>query len=61
MKTKEELLKMFFARLAELQHGEIKITNPEYAKQESIELRLLYDILGDDVPDGFWEQAEREV
>ena len=61
MKTKEELLKMLFARLAELQHGGIKEENPEYAKQEAIELNLLYDILGDDVPEEFWEQIEKEI
>ena len=61
MKTKQELLEMLFSRLAELQHGGIKIDNPEYAKQEAIELALLYDILGDDVPEDFWEQIEAEI
>ena len=61
MKTKQELLEMLFSRLAELQHGGIKIYNPEYAKQEAIELALLYDILGDDVPEDFWEQIEAEI
>ena len=61
MKTKEELLKMLFVRLALLKYGGIKIENPEYAKQEAIELALLYDILGDDVPEGFWEQIEEEL
>ena len=61
MKTKQELLKMLFSRLAELQHGGIKIDNPEYAKREAIELALLYDILGDDVPESFWEQIEAEI
>lgn len=61
MKTKQELLSMLFSRLAELQHGGIKINNPDYAKQEAIELALLYDILGDEVPEGFWEQIENEI
>ena len=61
MKTKQELLSMLFARLAELQHGGIKIDNPEYAKQEAIELSLLYDILGDEVPEEYWEQIEKEI
>lgn len=61
MKTKQELLSMLFSRLAELQHGGIKIDNPDYAKQEAIELSLLYDILGDEVPEDYWEQIENEV
>ena len=61
MKTKQELLSMLFARLAELQHGGIKIDNPEYAKQEANELALLYDILGDKVPEEYWEQIEKEI
>jgi len=44
MKTTEELLQMLYSRLTELTDGTIKITNPEYAKQEAIELGLLYDI-----------------
>lgn len=61
MRTKQELLKMLFSRLAELQHGGIKVDNPEYAKQEAIELALLYDILGDEVPEDYWEQIEKEI
>ena len=61
MKSKQELLKMLFSRLAELQHGGIKVENPEYAKQEAMELSLLYDILGDEVPEEFWEQIEEEI
>ena len=61
MKSKEELLKMLFVRLAELQHGAIKIDNPEYAETEKTELKLLYEILGDDVPEAYWEQIEKEI
>ena len=61
MKSKEELLKMLFERLAELQDGRIKINNPEYAKTEKAELALLYDILGEDVPENYWEQIEKEI
>lgn len=61
MRTKQELLKMLFSRLAELQHGGIKVDNPEYAKQEAIELALLYDILGDEVPEDYLEQIEKEI
>lgn len=61
MKTKQELLKMLFSRLAELQYGKIKVDNPEFAKQEAIELSLLYDILGDDVPEDYWASIEAEI
>lgn len=61
MKTKQELLKMLFSRLAELQNGKIKQDNPKYAEQERIELSLLYDILGEEVPEEYWEQIETEI
>ena len=61
MKSKQELLSMLFSRLAELQHGGIKVEHPEYAKQEANELALLYDILGDEVPEEYWEQIENEI
>lgn len=60
MKTLEELLSMLFTRLAELQDGNIKNSNPEYAKQEAIEMGLLYDILGEEVPEEYWETIEEE-
>ena len=61
MKSKKELLKMLFERLAELQDGRVKINHPEYAKAEKTELALLYDILGEDVPEDYWEQIEKEI
>lgn len=61
MKNKDELLKMLFARLAELQDGRIKEDNPDYAKQLSVELALLYNILGEDVPESYWEQIEEQI
>ena len=61
MKTKQELLSMLFCRLAELQHGGIKIENPEYARQDATELALLYDILGDEAPENYWKQIEKEI
>ena len=60
MKTLEELLSMLFARLAELQDGRIKENNPEYAKQEAIEMGLLSDILGEEVPEAYWDIIEKE-
>ena len=61
MKSKKDILKMLFSRLAELQDGRIKINNPKYAEQERIELALLYDILGDDVQEEFLGQIEKEI
>ena len=61
MKSKEELLSMLYSKLAELQDGRIKVNNPEFVEQLKIELALLYDILGEDVPEEFWEQIEKEI
>ena len=58
MKTKEELLEMLYSRLAELQGG---CASPTLAEQLKIELSLLYDILGEEVPEEFWEQIEEEI
>lgn len=61
MKTKQELLEMLFAKLAELQDGRIKTVNPIIAKKLQTELNLLWDILGEDVPEEYWEQIEEEI
>ena len=61
MKTKQELLEMLFAKLAELQDGRIKTVNPIIAKKLQVELNLLWDILGDDVPEEYWEQIEEVI
>ena len=61
MKTKQELLEMLFAKLAELQDGRIKTVNPTIAKRLQTELNLLWDILGEDVPEEYWEQIEEEI
>ena len=61
MKTKQELLEMLFAKLAELQDGRIKTVNPIIAKKLQTELNLLWDILIDDVPEEYWEQIEEEI
>ena len=60
MKTKQELLSMLFARLAELQDGRI-ITNITAAEKLRIELALLYAVLGDDIPEEYWCQIEEVV
>lgn len=61
MKEKQELLSMLFVRLSELQHGGIKIKNPTMAEHLKIELSLLYEILGEEVPEEYWEQIEEEI
>ena len=61
MKTKQELLEMLFAKLAELQDGRIKTVNPTMAKKLQVELNLLWDILGNNVPEEYWEQIEEEI
>ena len=61
MKTKQKLLEMLFAKLAELQDGRIKTVNPIIAKKLQTELNLLWDILGEDVSDEYWEQIEEEI
>ena len=60
MKSKQDLLSMLFSRLAELQHGGIK-SNLAMTEQLKVELSLLYDILGDEVPEDYWEQIEEEI
>ena len=60
MKKADELYKMLFEKLAELQDGRIKKDNPDFAKHLAIELGLLYDILGDLVPEEYWEEIEVE-
>lgn len=61
MKTKQELLSMLYSRLAELQDGRIKTVNPTVAEILRTELNLLWKILGDDVPEEYWEQIEKEI
>lgn len=59
MKTQAELHKRLFATLAELQSG-YPDTNPGLKIQLIHELKLLYDILEDDVPEEYWEQIEEQ-
>ena len=61
MKSKQEILSALFSRLAELKDGEVKKTNPKLSEQLKIELALLYDILGESVPEEYWEQIEEEI
>ena len=61
MKTKQELMKMLFERLAELQDGRIKTDNHAVAEKLRIELALLYAVLGDDIPEEYWCQIEEVI
>ena len=61
MKTKQELLQMLFSRLAELQDGKAKQDKPNLAEKLKIELALLYDILGEEVPEEYWGQIEEVI
>ena len=61
MRTKQELLQMLYSRLAELQDGSIKTVNPTMTKRLQTELNLLWDILGEEVPEEYWEQIEEEI
>lgn len=55
MKNKSELLKMLFERLAELESNTV---SGAIKKQLEIELGLLYDILGEEVDEDYWERIE---
>lgn len=68
MKTKEELLQMLFAKVAELQDLNQKGFTTKTAWETAnlvarlqAEVALLYDILGEDVPEEYWEQIEEVI
>lgn len=58
MKTKEEVLKDLFATLAEIQSN---TTTGDLEKYLKIKLEVLYEIIGDDVPEEFWGQIEKAI
>ena len=60
MKTKQELLSMLFCTLTELQSGVLD-RNPELTVRQQTRLELLYEILGEEVPEEYWEQIEKEI
>ena len=68
MKTKEEMMQMLMARLTELQDlnqngftSETAIQKANLAIKLQTELALLYDILGEDVPEEYWEEIEAVI
>ena len=60
MKTKEELLHKLLSKLDELEDGRVKVDNPALAHRLGIELALLDYILGDDVPNEYWDRIVKE-
>lgn len=61
MKTKKELLQMLFAKLAELQNMIKAGVQPSLLMILQAEVALLYDILGEDVPEEYWRQIEEVI
>lgn len=57
MKKKEDILKDLYATLAELQ-GLTDRGNKGLMECLKIKLSILYDILGEEVPEEYWEQIE---
>lgn len=55
MKTKQEILKDLFATLGELQHG---VDNSDLETYLKTKLETLYNILGEDVPEEYWDEIE---
>lgn len=58
MKSKQEVLSMLYVTLMELQS---RTAGKELTEELKIKLELLYDILGEEVPEEYWEQIEREI
>ena len=58
MKTAEEMKSMLFERLAEIKQGGL---TPAYDEQCRIELALLYDILGEEIDEEYWDEIENNI
>ena len=58
MKTKQEILKDLFATLAELQSGTATGDLKVFLQHR---LNTLYWVLGEDVPEEFWQQVEDAI
>lgn len=56
MKSKNEILSKLFSILAELESGTAE--EPELRNYLIAQLAVLYEILGDDVPEEYWERIE---
>lgn len=58
MKSEQEIKKHLFAILTELQSGTVK---GDLKIRLQGKLDVLYDILGEDVPEEYWEQIETAI
>ena len=61
MKSKESILVMLLARLTELRESNVKEDDPALAGKLRGELELLYEILGEDVLEEYWDEIESEI
>ena len=55
MKTKQEILKDLFATLTELKEG---VDSPSLDTYLKVKLETLYNVLGEDVPEEYWDEIE---
>ena len=58
MKTKEEIVKDTISIIEELEFG---VINTELRNYLKIKLSTLYDILGEDLPEEYWERVEEAI
>lgn len=58
MKARDEILKDLYVTLAELQGTHWDEGNEELQKRLRVKLTVLYEILGEEVPEKYWEQVE---
>lgn len=58
MKKKEEILKDLYATLAELKGTNWTEENKSLMEYLKIKLSVLYDIIGEEVPEEYWDQIE---
>lgn len=58
MKSKEEILSMLYATLNELQNGVKDKVLKNYLETK---LQVLVDILGEEIPEEYWEQLDEFV
>ncbi len=61
MITKEEMMQMLFSKLAELQDLIEENNESVLTARLQVEVALLYNILGEDVPEEYWEQIEEVI
>ena len=58
MKSKEEILSMLYATLNELQNG---VKGEGLKHYLETKLQVLVDILGEEIPEEYWEQLDEFV